>query len=688
MSAQFLPSVCPHDCPSACALDVERLAPDQIGKVRGAEKHPHTRGVICAKVSRYAERVHHPGRLKNPLKRVGAKGEGRFREISWDEALDETAAAFRAAADRYGSEAVWPYCYAGTMGLIQRGCLEPFRHALKYSRQDFTICSAIGGAGWLAGIGAKRGVDPREIVESDVIVCWGVNPVSTQVNTMTLIAEARKKRGAKLVVIDPYRTHTAEKADVHLALRPGTDGALACAMMHVLLRDNLADRDYLARRTDFGPVAESHLRDKTPAWAEAVTGVSAADIESFARLYASTKRSFIRFGYGMSRQRNGATNLHAASCLPAMTGAWEQTGGGALLMTSGAFARLDSPLLDGRDALDPKLRKLDMCQIGDVLTGDASALKNGPPVAAMITQNCNPAVVAPESLKVRKGLMRDDLFLCVHEQFLTDTAKYADIVLPATTFLEHDDLYTSYGHTFLQASRAVISPVGQSRSNHEVLKALLGRLGGQHPSFDLTAWEVIDCVLKASGFPGAEELAQKRWHDVQAAPRIYHFHDGFGHADGRFRFAPDWAAIGAFHKNMPQLPDHWDVSDKADNAHPFRLVTAPARSFLNTSFTETPTGQKTEARPSVKIHPDDAAELGIADGALVRIGNRRGAVLLHAQHFSGAPCGTLVVESIWPNDAFAEGVGINALTGSDPVAPAGGAAFHDTAVWLRAEKGA
>ena len=445
-------SACPHDCPSTCALEVEVLSPTHIGKVRGNPDHPYTDGVICAKVARYRERIHHPERLMKPLRRVGEKGLGQseFQEISWAAALDEVAEQLLQAEQRYGAQTVWPYYYAGTMGQLQRDGIERLRHAKGYSRQLSTICTSLAESGWLAGVGSREGTDTREIVDSDLVVVWGGNPVNTQVNVMSWIAKAKKARGAKLVVVDPYRTGTAQTADLHLALKPGTDGALVAAVIHVLLTQGYADRDYLAGLTDWSPEIEAHFIRRTPAWAAEITGLSVEEIETFARLYGQTKRSFIRVGYGFSRSRNGASNLHAVSCLPAVTGAWKHPGGGAL-WGNGRIYSLDKTLIEGLDVCDPTVRQLDQSRLGPVLTGDRRDLGEGPPVTALFIQNTNPAVVCPDTQKCLEGLRRDDLFVAVHEQFMTDTASYADIVLPATAFLEHDDFYTASGHTSLQA---------------------------------------------------------------------------------------------------------------------------------------------------------------------------------------------------------------------------------------------
>jgi anaerobic selenocysteine-containing dehydrogenase len=682
--SEYRHSACPHDCPSTCALEVERLSSSRIGKVRGAKDNSYTAGVICAKVARYAERVHHPDRLTTPLLRTGDKGVGRaaFTPISWDEALDRVAEALLQAEARHGAETVWPYFYAGTMGHVQRDGIERLRHVKKYSRQHSTICTTLAESGWLAGVGRKAGVDAREIQHADLIVIWGGNPVSTQVNVMTHIAKARKMRGARLVVVDPYRTGTAEQADLHLMVKPGTDGALAAAVIHMLLREGYADRTYLARLTDWDAELEAHFADTTLAWAEAITGVPADQIEGFARLYGATPRSFIRVGYGFARSRNGAPNLHAVSCLPAVTGAWRHEGGGAL-WGNGAIYHLDKSLIEGLDRLDPAVRALDQSRFGPVLCGDKRDLGEGPPVTALFIQNTNPAVVCPETRKCLDGLARDDLFTCVHEQFMTETAAMADVVLPATTFLEHDDYYTASGHTYLQVTKAVIDPLPDCRSNHEVICALAERVGAEHPGFAMTAWEMVDATLRASGHPPAEQVWGGHWLDCAEPFERAHFLERFPQPDGRFRFKPDWSRIGPNDAALPAMPGHCAVIDAADAEHPLRLVAAPARSFLNTTFTETPGSLARELRPALLIHPETCRKLGIAVGERVRLGNRQGSLLIHAEPFDGVQPDVVVVESIWPNAAFEEGVGINLLVSADPGAPNGGAVFHDTAVWVR-----
>jgi anaerobic selenocysteine-containing dehydrogenase len=681
-------STCPHDCPSACALDIEVIDNSSIGRVRGSKLQSYTAGVVCAKVARYAERIHHPDRLMYPQRRTGPKGSGRFARISWDEALDEIADRFDAAEREFGAQSVWPYYYAGTMGLVMRDGINRLAHVKKYSRFYSTICANVARVGFAIGTGKIAGVDPREMGVSDLIVIWGTNPVNTQVNVMTHAMRARKERGAKIAAIDIYNNDTMKQADIKIILRPGTDGAFACGVMHVLFREGFADRDYLARYTDCPGELEAHLATRTPQWASSICGVPVEEIEAFARHVGQTKRSFFRLGYGFSRSRNGAAQMHAALCIPAVTGAWQYEGGGAFF-NNYAIWKFNESLIEGHDAIDRTTRVLDQSQIGRILTGDAEALKDGGPVKAMLIQNTNPMTVAPEQTLVRQGFAREDLFTVVHEQFMTETAEMADIVLPATMFMEHDDLYYGGGHQHISVGAKLIEPPGECRSNHEVLQGLSRRLNAVHPGFEMSPRELIDATLKKSGHGDIETLEADLWRDIQPDFRTSHYLDGFAHADGKFHFRADWAhppwgtpGMGPW-KEMPSLPDHWTIIEEADEAHPFRLATSPSRSFLNTSFNETPSSQAREGAPSVMIHPADAAALGIADGDAVTLGNTRGETTLTAKLFDGLRRGVLVAESVHPNKAHIGGRGINTLTGAGAISPVGGAAFHDNKVWAK-----
>ena len=686
-------SVCPHDCPSVCALDIEVHENNTIGKVYGAKDHPYTDGVICAKVARYAERVHHADRLMYPLLRKPGKStrskassigrkpdQSDYERVTWDDALDHIAERFSSIRDTHGSEAIWPYFFAGTMGLVQRDGLERFRRALGASLMHATFCTTLPEAGWLAGAGKRWGSDVRLMEKSELVVIWGGNPVNTQVNVMNYVAKARRTSNAKVVVVDPYRTRTAEKADIHLMLNPGTDGALACAVMHVLFRDKLADHDYLARYTDVPEQLEKHLQSRTPQWASAITGLAVDEIEAFAALYGSTKRSFLRLGYGFSRSRNGAVNMHAASCLPAVSGAWRAEGGGALYGNKHIYP-LNTRLIRGED-IPCDTRLMDQSRLGEVLCGNPADLQGGPAVSAILVQNTNPAVVAPDTNRVLEGLQREDLFTVVHEQFMTETAALADIVLPATMFLEHDDIYTASGHTYLQFASRLIDTPGECRSNHQLLQGLAERLGLQHEGFAMTEREIIDATMAESGLPAVATWSSDG-HDCTPEFDDANFLNGFPTESGKFRFAPPWETLGANGGDMPPLPDHWDSIDSRTEECPFRLVAAPARQFLNTSFTETKSARRMEGKPQVRIHPDTLVQLGLKSGDKVVLGNQLGEVLLECVAFDGVQLSTVVVESIWPNYKFERGVGINALVSSEPGKPDGGAVYHDTAVWVR-----
>lgn len=684
---QIINSVCPHDCPSTCALEVERLDGVSIGRIRGAADNPYTAGVICAKVARYSERIHHPDRLRTPLRRIKEKGLGldSFIAISWEEALDKVAEQLILAEQKYGSESVWPYFYAGTMGLVQRDGIERLRHVKKYSRQHSTFCIALSDAGWKAGTGTKRGLNPLEMAFADLIVIWGTNPVNTQVNVMTHITRARKERGAKIVVVDPYCNASAKQADVHLMLNPGTDGALACAVMHVLFKEGYADKNYMARYTDVPERLEQHLKDKTPAWASKITGLLEEEIISFARMYGESQKSFIRCGYGFTRSRNGAAQMHAVSCLPAVTGAWQYYGGGALYSNADIY-NIDSTLIMGLDKLDEGIRILDQSRIGEILNGNVDDLGDGPPVKALFVQNTNPMNVAPDLLKVREGMQRNDLFICVHEQFLTETAEMADIVLPATTFLEHDDMYTGGGHTYFQVAKQIVEPIGLSKSNHWVHCELAKRLGAEHPGFQMSAWEIMDATLKTSGYPDAETIYKNRWFNRDLPFEKAHFLNGFEHADGKFHFDAKWSDLGSQHEVMNGMPDHFDVIDITSADYPYRLVTAPSRNYLNTTFAETRSSVKKEGRPVAKIHPSVCKDMDLIDGDLIRIGSKLSSIVIHVNSFQGVQPNTIIIEGIWPNKSFIEGIGVNSLVSSEPGRPNGGAVYHDTSVWVRKYK--
>src|SRR6059058_5231045 len=464
-------SVCPHDCPSCCSL-VVTVSDGRLTSVTGNPDHPFTRGVICGKVREYAERVHSPLRVLTPLRRAGVKGEGRFEPISWDDALAEIARRWRAIAAEHGGEAILPFSYAGSMGQVQFFAGHPLFHALGASRLDRTICVNTAYAGWRTTVGQVTGNDSEQMVGADLVVLWGVNAAYSTINVMTLVKQARQ-RGAHVVVIDPYRTPTAVQADEHLAVRPGTDGALALAVMHVLIAEGLVDRDYVERATlGFEALAE-HVKAWPPERVAPIVGLDASTIVAFARRYGAGARAFIRVGIGLSRHDNGGMTCRTIACLPALTGAYADPHGGALLSSGGAFA-LDLRALERPDLMPtPPPRVINMIRLGRALTDPDMR----PPVKALYVYSSNPAAVCPNQTVVLRGLAREDLFTVVHEQVLTDTAHYADVVLPATTSMEHADLYRSYGQFYLQYAEPVLVPQGEARSNWDVFAALATALG-------------------------------------------------------------------------------------------------------------------------------------------------------------------------------------------------------------------
>lgn len=685
-------SVCPHDCPSTCALSIEVVDENTIGRVRGAKEQTYTAGVICEKVARYAERAHHPDRLTKALRRTGTKGAGEWQELTSEAALDEVAERLLKAEQRLGAETVWPYFFAGTMGLVQRDGIQRLRHLKGYSNQFSSICTNMAWTGFVAGTGKLMGPDPREMAETDLLVLWGTNAVATQVNVMTFAARAKKNRKAPLVVVDIYDNATMQKADLALRLRPGTDGALACAVMHCLFRDEKADWDYLKAYSDCPEEFSEHLKTRTPDWASEITGLPVDKIEAFARLLGERPRAYLRLGYGFGRQRNGSVNVHAATSIATVLGAWQYRGGGAF-QNNGAIYTLDITLNEATDYRRDDIRYLDQSQIGRVLTGDQTALSGGSPVTALFVQNTNPISVAPEQQLVKEGLARADLFTCVHEQFMTETAEWADIVLPATMFTEHDDIYRGGGHMHLTYGPKLVNAPGECLSNHQVICGLADRLGLDHPGFRMNEQDHIDAMVSGGGLGSLDQLKAEHWIDCQPDFETAHYLSGFANPDGRFHFKPDWGHFPAPNKpvgeamgpwqDIPSMPDHWPVLEDVDAHHPYRLATSPARTYLNSTFTETPGSQAREGEPSVLINPTDAAAHDLTEGNTVVLGNERGEVIVSAEISDAVSPGVLIVEGIWPNRAHPDGHGINTLTGADAVAPYGGAAFHDNHVWLR-----
>jgi len=617
---------------------------------------------------------------------VGPKGSKQFQRISWDEAIEIIAKRWKSIIATDGAQAILPYSYLGTQGIINGlNVGDPLFNKLGATVSERTFCDSGSCTAYMMTIGPTPGVDPESFVHSKYILLWACNTLGTNSHHWPFIEQARKA-GAKLVVIDPVRTRTARLADWHIPIRPGTDAALALAMIHVIIKENLVDRDYIDKHTvGYDELAE-RASTYTPEFAAQETGIPVEDIVKLSREYATTPPAVVRIGVAVERHAGGGQTVRAIACLPGLIGAWKHVGGGLLQLPIWAFPVKWEVLM--RPDLQPeKMRVLNSWRLGQALTGE---LGFDPPIKALFVYNANPMAMVTEQAKLEQGLEREDLFTVVSEHFLTDTARYADIVLPATMFLEHDDIYTASAHQYLQFAPKAIDPPEDCRSNHEVVSALALRLGAEHPGFAMTPRELIDQSLQKSGWGTLAAFEANRWIDCQPDFATAHYLDGFAYPDGKFRLQPDWPNVpfNRWHRNvpagpMPTFPEHWAVIEEADTEYPFRLATSPARGFLNSTFTETPTSLKREQRPEVMIHPDDAATLAVGDGDAVVLGNRRGEVRLHAKLFEGVRRGVLIAESVHPNRNHIGGRGINTLTGSEVVAPVGGAAFHDNKVWVK-----
>ncbi len=673
-------SVCPHDCPSACSLSVS-VEGGRIVDVVGDPAHPFTRGVICGKVHDYTERVYSPLRVLHPMRRVGEKGAGEFEWISWADAIEEIAHRFTRVMAQWGPQAILPFSYAGTLGKIQYFAGHPLFHALGASQLDRTICVATAYAGWKATVGIVAGNDSEQMVDAELVILWGINAAYTHINLMTLVKQA-KARGAHVVCIDPYRTRTARQADEHLAIRSGTDGALALGLMHVLVEEDLLDHAYIARATTGFDALREHVRAYPPARVAGITGLPAEGIVALARRYGRTRAAFIRVGIGLSRHENGGMTCRAIACLPALTGAYAHPAGGALLASSGAFGPGDA-VLERRDLLPtPEPRTINMIHLGRALTDPA--LK--PPVMALYVYNSNPAAVCPNANLVLRGLAREDLFTVVHEQMHTDTADYADILLPATTSMEHTDLYRSFGHLYFQLAEPVIAPRGETRSNREVFRLLARALGvraGGH--YQTGEADVIREYLAASG-PVADGITYERLraeHSVRlGVPRPFMpFADGAPTPSGKVEFYSEALA----RRGLPPLPTYVPLAESPEHPgigprYPLRCHVPPNRFFLNSSFSQSALLRTRQGGAVVFVHPHDAAARGIVPGDLVAVWNDRGRALFTAVLTDDTPAGQVVIEGIWWHKFMPGGRGVNVLT-SDKVADLGGGpAFHSTMV--------
>ena len=717
-------AVCPHDCPDACAMLVT-LDGDRAVAVRGDREHSFTRGFLCHKVSRYPERVYHCDRLQFPLRRVGPKGFGQFERITWDAALDEIATRFRAIADGpHGPQAILPYSYCGTMGKIQsEGLDRRFFHRLGASLLDRTICATAGGAGYTMTIGSKQGTDPEAFSQSQYIINWGSNTAVTNMHLWVRMVEARKRHGAKIVTIDPYRSVTAARSDWHLAPRPGTDAALALGLMHVLFRDGLADEAYLR---DFclgsDELRARVLSDYGPQQVAEVTGLDIADIERLAHEYATAgswptlpaserdrqqttdagsighgPASVIRINYGLQRHAGGGMAVRTIACLPAVIGAWRHPSGGILLSTSGTFA-FNLAAVQRSDLIPPGTRTVNMTQLAEALHGELT----GPPVRALYVYNSNPAAIAPDQQRVLSGLRREDLFTVVHDQFPTDTVDYADIVLPATTQLEHFDLHGAYGHQYVQVNVPAIAPLGEARCNTDVFRSLARRLGFEPELFDGTDEQFARELLWEKGplenVPAAmrgitldrlkhEGAIKLNGHDSPTLTAPF-ANGGFATPSGKCELRCErLAQLG--HDPLPTfIPPAESPASAPELAKrfPLQLLSPPSPHFLNSTFVEVDSLRRSAIEPQLEISAADASARGVQHGDLVNIFNDRGSFTARALVGDNVRPGVVVAPSIWWNKHSLGNRNCNSTTPTRLTDLGGGATFFDNLVQVERAK--
>ena len=719
-------AVCNHDCPDSCGVLVSVDATGRAVKVAGDPSHPVTQGFLCAKVTKYLDLVYSPDRVLYPMRRKPGVAKGplapgheheAFERIGWDEALDAIAARLKDVSDRYGSESILPYSYAGNSGVLGYGSMDRrFFHRLGASRLDRTICSEAGGVAWNLVYGKKFGTPTEDFRHARLVIAWGANIHGNNIHLWPSIEKARRN-GARLIVIDPYRTRTAALADWHIAIRPGTDAALAMGMMHVILRDGLEDRAYIDEMTlGFEQLAE-RVRDYTPERVAAWTGLAAAEVEKLAREYATTQPAAIRLNYGVQRAEHGGAAIRAIAMLPAITGAWRHRGGGAQLSTSGAFAWnkqvLERPDLQKSSPLGREARLVNMSALGDALKGRNqgsgtrdeqaaldSALGDGLDVHALFVYNSNPAAVAPNHNAVRRGLERSDLFTVVHEQFFTDTASYADYLLPATTFLEHTDVQGAYGHYFAQFSERAIEPRGEARSNVWLFGQLAQRMGFTEPCFQDSAEDLIAQALNLdedgrSKNPQMEHITLADLRERGHAPLGFHRNAEtqpfLPYAAGRL-ITPS-GKVELFSQTLAEqgldpLPGFTPPAESRwgpdATRYPLELLARKADNFLNSTFAGLPGHRKMEAanEQRIELHPADAEHRAIADGDRVSVFNDRGSIDLIARVSPYLPAGVVAAWLDWPK-LHPQGRNINVLTSERLTDIGAGATFYSTLVEVK-----
>ena len=665
---------CPHDCPDTCSL-LTTVKDGVAIKVQGNPNHPLTDGVLCTKVSRYTERTYHPDRVLRPMKRIGPKGSGQFQQVSWEEALSDIAARLKAIADKH-PERILPYSYAGTMGMVQGESIAMrFFNSLGAAKLDRTICSSAGSEALAQTFGSKVGMKVQHFAESKLILIWGSNVITSSIHFWRIAQEA-KRNGAKLVCIDPRRTETADKCDVHLAIKPGTDAALALGLMHELITHDWLDHDYIAQHTlGFEALRERALQ-WTPERTAEVCGLKAEDIRQLAHDYAHTKPAAIRLNYGVQRSRGGGNAVRAVACLPALTGAWRHPAGGVVLSASGHALHNGAALQRHDLHTNAKAPLINMSTIGDALNTPGL-------IEAVVVYNSNPVAVAPESAKVVKGFAREDLFTVVLEHFMTDTADHADYVLPATTQLEHWDIHNSYGHTDMVLNRPAIAPMGEAKTNTHIFRELSIRMGLHSPL--LQEDDESLCRLALQHPRNLQSAAPVTW-DALLKDGFAHWpvadapfaNGGFPTASGKCEFFSERLAAQGLDGLPDYLPNYEPANPQA--TYPLAMISPPARNFLNSSFVNVKSLRDMEGEPMLEIHPDDAASRQVKNGAMVRVFNDRGSYQCKAQISTRAQVGMVVGLGVWWRKLGSDGTNVNELTSQRLTDMGRAPVFYDCAV--------
>ncbi|HEX7421208.1 MAG TPA: molybdopterin oxidoreductase family protein [Thermoanaerobaculia bacterium] len=672
-------AVCPHDCPDTCSM-VVTVENGRATRVDGNREHPVTQGFLCTKVSKYLERTYHPDRLVYPQIRTGAKGEGRFRRATWDEALGLIAEKLQSIIDSSdGPQAILPYSYAGTMGLIQGSSMDRrFFHRIGASLLARTICSSAGGAAMKLTYGLSMGTDTESVGEAKLILLWGTNTLTANPHLWPYVRKA-KANGARVVCIDPLRTRTAVASDEHIAIRPGTDAAFALAMMHVLFRDGHADRDYLSEMTiGWEKLCDRVLADYSPSRAAKICRVPEQTIERLATEYGRTRPTFIRLNYGLQRHAGGGSAVRAISLLPAVTGAWNDIGGGCQLSTSGTFP-VDTAALERPDLVRPGTRTINMSRLAEALVDI-----NDPPVRAMIVYNSNPGAVAPQREKLLRGLTRDDLFTVVLEHFQTDTADYADVLLPATTQLEHDDLHKTYGHLYFMYNHRAIAPIGESLPNSEIFRRLAAKMGLDHPELRESDEDMMKQALRDVSL---DELKSKGYLRVDVPTPHLPFKSGtkLRTPSGRIEIeSKGFAAAGV--DALPSYVPPYESEERDPELverYPLALISPPAHEFLNSSFANVPSLRRAAGKPTLEIHADDAVARDITAGDRVAIYNDRGKFTAEAVITDRVRPGVVSAPSIWWPKLTADRANANHTTSEALTDVGAGATFYDNMVEVR-----